>query len=163
MSHREEASGKTQDTLEKLCLSAGLGTPRGPPEELEEVSGVREVWASLLRLLPPHDPVPDQADEEDEEDEEEDELFITKNYSWDPAYLFLRKTKLLFLMWLPSEGRDKEQPARCLYDRSRRCSLRERCSGEEKEREDEGKEIKDVGEERKAGKRSQVYSVGKMY
>ncbi|KAI3358217.1 hypothetical protein L3Q82_003220 [Scortum barcoo] len=31
MSHREEASGKTQDTLEKLCLSAGLGTPRGPP------------------------------------------------------------------------------------------------------------------------------------
>ncbi|KAI3360859.1 hypothetical protein L3Q82_013083, partial [Scortum barcoo] len=52
MSHREEASGKTQDTLEKLCLSAGLGTPRGPLEELEEVSGVREVWASLLRLLP---------------------------------------------------------------------------------------------------------------
>ncbi|KAI3362615.1 hypothetical protein L3Q82_001628 [Scortum barcoo] len=52
MSHREEASGKTQDTLERLCLSAGLGTPRGPPEELEEVSGVREVWASLLRLLP---------------------------------------------------------------------------------------------------------------
>ncbi|KAK3537233.1 hypothetical protein QTP70_003994 [Hemibagrus guttatus] len=25
----------------------------GPPEELEEVSGEREVWASLLRLLPP--------------------------------------------------------------------------------------------------------------
>ncbi|KAI3357516.1 hypothetical protein L3Q82_015935 [Scortum barcoo] len=70
MSHREEASGKTQDTLERLCLSAGLGTPRGPPgRALEEVSGVREVWASLLRLLPPppHDPVPDQADEEDEE------------------------------------------------------------------------------------------------
>ncbi|KAI3359361.1 hypothetical protein L3Q82_002861 [Scortum barcoo] len=44
-----------------------------PPEELEEVSGVREVWASLLRLLlpPTHDPVPDQADEEDEEDEED--------------------------------------------------------------------------------------------
>ncbi|KAI3369582.1 hypothetical protein L3Q82_024487 [Scortum barcoo] len=53
MSHREEAPGKTQDTLERLCLSAGLGTPRGPLEELEEVSGVREVWASLLRLLPP--------------------------------------------------------------------------------------------------------------
>ncbi|KAI3360742.1 hypothetical protein L3Q82_012979 [Scortum barcoo] len=31
MSHREEASGKTQDTLERLCLSAGLGMPRGPP------------------------------------------------------------------------------------------------------------------------------------
>ncbi|XP_061592834.1 uncharacterized protein LOC133457505 [Cololabis saira] len=29
-----------------------------PPEELEEVSGVREVWASLLRLLPPR---PEQA------------------------------------------------------------------------------------------------------
>ncbi|KAI3369575.1 hypothetical protein L3Q82_024384 [Scortum barcoo] len=65
MSHREEAPGKTQDTLERLCLSAGLGTPQGvPPEELEEVSGVREVWASLLRLLPPCDPVPDQADED---------------------------------------------------------------------------------------------------
>ncbi|KAI3354637.1 hypothetical protein L3Q82_019141, partial [Scortum barcoo] len=23
--------GKTQDTLERLCLSAGLGMPRGPP------------------------------------------------------------------------------------------------------------------------------------
>ncbi|KAK3518508.1 hypothetical protein QTP70_001522 [Hemibagrus guttatus] len=30
MPHREEAPGKTQDTLERLCLSAGLGTPRGP-------------------------------------------------------------------------------------------------------------------------------------
>ncbi|KAK3527969.1 hypothetical protein QTP86_013084 [Hemibagrus guttatus] len=30
ISHREEAPGKTQDTLERLCLSAGLGTPRGP-------------------------------------------------------------------------------------------------------------------------------------
>ncbi|KAI3351626.1 hypothetical protein L3Q82_020238 [Scortum barcoo] len=27
----EEAPGKTQDTLEKLCLSAGLGTPQSPP------------------------------------------------------------------------------------------------------------------------------------
>ncbi|KAI3356008.1 hypothetical protein L3Q82_017276 [Scortum barcoo] len=35
-----------------------------PPEELEEVSGVREVWASLLRLLPPCDPALDQADED---------------------------------------------------------------------------------------------------
>ncbi|KAI3371791.1 hypothetical protein L3Q82_024345, partial [Scortum barcoo] len=47
---------------ETMSLSAGLGTPRGPPGgELEEVSGVREVWASLLRLLPLCDPVPDQA------------------------------------------------------------------------------------------------------
>ncbi|KAI3370214.1 hypothetical protein L3Q82_024997, partial [Scortum barcoo] len=40
---REEASGKIpgkiQDTLERLCLSAGLGTPQEVPlEELEEVS-----------------------------------------------------------------------------------------------------------------------------
>ncbi|TWW64297.1 hypothetical protein D4764_03G0013050 [Takifugu flavidus] len=47
-----EASGKTQDTLERLCLSTGLGTPGDPPDELEEVAGEREVWASLLRLLP---------------------------------------------------------------------------------------------------------------
>ena len=26
-----ETPGKTQDTLERLCLSAGLGMPRGPP------------------------------------------------------------------------------------------------------------------------------------
>ncbi|KAI3362039.1 hypothetical protein L3Q82_012378 [Scortum barcoo] len=58
MSHREEAPGKTQDTLERLCLSAGLGTPRVPPEELEEVSGVREVWASLLRLAASMTPGP---------------------------------------------------------------------------------------------------------
>ncbi|KAK3527334.1 hypothetical protein QTP86_021953 [Hemibagrus guttatus] len=30
MPHREQAPGKTQDTLERLCLSAGLGTPWGP-------------------------------------------------------------------------------------------------------------------------------------
>ncbi|KAI3372990.1 hypothetical protein L3Q82_023431 [Scortum barcoo] len=40
MSHREEAQGRPRDTLERLCLSAGLGTPRVPPEELEEVSGI---------------------------------------------------------------------------------------------------------------------------
>jgi len=52
MSHWEETPGKTQDTLERLCLSADLGTPRVPPEELEEVAGDRDVWASLLKLLP---------------------------------------------------------------------------------------------------------------
>ncbi|KAI3359219.1 hypothetical protein L3Q82_002740 [Scortum barcoo] len=46
MSHREEASGKTQDTLEKLCLSAGLGTPRGPPGR---AGG--SVWGAGLFLL----------------------------------------------------------------------------------------------------------------
>ncbi|MEQ2241298.1 hypothetical protein ILYODFUR_023960 [Ilyodon furcidens] len=30
-SHREEAQGTAQDTLEGLCLSAGLGTPWTPP------------------------------------------------------------------------------------------------------------------------------------
>ncbi|KAI3377398.1 hypothetical protein L3Q82_008588 [Scortum barcoo] len=41
VSHREEASGKTQDTLERLCLSTWPGNASGipPPEELEEVSG----------------------------------------------------------------------------------------------------------------------------
>ncbi|KAK3517255.1 hypothetical protein QTP70_001470 [Hemibagrus guttatus] len=32
---REEAPGKTQDTLERLCVSAGLGTPRGPSGRAE--------------------------------------------------------------------------------------------------------------------------------
>ncbi|KAI3355692.1 hypothetical protein L3Q82_004278 [Scortum barcoo] len=51
VSHREEASGKTQDTLERLCLSAGLGTPSGiPPEELEEVSGVLESCTAILAV-----------------------------------------------------------------------------------------------------------------
>ncbi|TWW53859.1 hypothetical protein D4764_0097120, partial [Takifugu flavidus] len=48
-----ETPGETQDTLERLCLSTGLGTLGIPPDELEEVAGEREVWASLLRLLPP--------------------------------------------------------------------------------------------------------------
>ncbi|KAI3376669.1 hypothetical protein L3Q82_017089 [Scortum barcoo] len=62
MSHREEASGKTQRTRWRDYVSRlAWERPRVPPEELEEVSGVREVWASLLRLLPPCDPVPDQA------------------------------------------------------------------------------------------------------
>lgn len=43
MSHWEEASGKTPDMLEGLRLSADLGTP----EELEEMSGEREVWGCL--------------------------------------------------------------------------------------------------------------------
>ncbi|MED6261101.1 hypothetical protein ATANTOWER_000899 [Ataeniobius toweri] len=33
-SHLEKAQGKAQDTLEGLCLSAGLGTPRAPPQVL---------------------------------------------------------------------------------------------------------------------------------
>lgn len=50
MSHQEETSRKTQDTLEGQCISVVLGV------QLEEVTGFREVWLSLLRLLTlPHD------------------------------------------------------------------------------------------------------------
>ncbi|KAI3358336.1 hypothetical protein L3Q82_014777 [Scortum barcoo] len=53
MSHREEALGEgpghTGDYVSRLAWER----LRIPQEELEEVSGVREVWASLLRLLPP--------------------------------------------------------------------------------------------------------------
>ncbi|MEQ2230347.1 hypothetical protein ILYODFUR_028316 [Ilyodon furcidens] len=35
MSHWEEAQGTAQDTLEGLCLSAGLGTPWAPPQGAE--------------------------------------------------------------------------------------------------------------------------------
>ncbi|KAI3361546.1 hypothetical protein L3Q82_013691 [Scortum barcoo] len=67
VSHREEASGKTQDTLERLCLStAGLGTPRDPPGRAGgSVSGVREKSGHLCSDCCLHDPVPvpDQADE----------------------------------------------------------------------------------------------------
>ncbi|KAI3353229.1 hypothetical protein L3Q82_019264 [Scortum barcoo] len=46
--------GKTQDTLERLCLSAGLGTPRGPPGRAGgSVWGEGSLGISLLRLLPP--------------------------------------------------------------------------------------------------------------
>ena len=51
-SHWEEAPGKTQDTLEGLSRLA-WECLRVPQEELVEVAGEREVWASLLRLLPP--------------------------------------------------------------------------------------------------------------
>ena len=43
---------KTQDTLQGLCFSAGPGTPRESPGQLDKVAGEREVWTSLLRLLP---------------------------------------------------------------------------------------------------------------
>ncbi|KAI3354015.1 hypothetical protein L3Q82_018573 [Scortum barcoo] len=60
---REEASGKTQDTLRDYVSRLAWERLSGiPPEELEEVSGVREVWASLLRLLPPR---PGQAEKDE--------------------------------------------------------------------------------------------------
>lgn len=48
MSHQSETERKTQDTLQGLWLSAGLGTPWVPLNELEEVTGP-EV---CLRLTP---------------------------------------------------------------------------------------------------------------
>lgn len=42
---------QTQDSLDRLYLSAGLGTTRCTPEGAG--GGVREAWPSLLRLLPP--------------------------------------------------------------------------------------------------------------
>lgn len=52
MSHWEEAPRKTQDTL-KDCVAQLAWEHVGIPfEDLKEVSGEREVCASLLRLLP---------------------------------------------------------------------------------------------------------------
>lgn len=39
--------------LERVRLSAGLGTPQDAPEELDEVCGEGEVWGPLPRLQPP--------------------------------------------------------------------------------------------------------------
>ncbi|KAI3377170.1 hypothetical protein L3Q82_009082 [Scortum barcoo] len=49
-----EDPGHAGETMSLELAWERLGIPL---EELEEVSGVREVWASLLRLLPPR---PDQ-------------------------------------------------------------------------------------------------------
>ena len=46
-------AGRPRTRWRDKCLSAGLGTPEIPLEELDEGPGEREVWASLLRLLPP--------------------------------------------------------------------------------------------------------------
>lgn len=61
MSHQEETSSKTQDTLEGLCLLAVLGTPWGPTRGAGEA---REVKKSLLGLLPPPDPTPNKRAED---------------------------------------------------------------------------------------------------
>ena len=55
MSDWEKTTRQTQDMLERLHLLAGLGAPRLGvfSEELVEVAGGRDVWASLLKLLPP--------------------------------------------------------------------------------------------------------------
>ncbi|KAI3355109.1 hypothetical protein L3Q82_017979 [Scortum barcoo] len=49
----EEASGRPRTRWRNYVSRLAWERLGFPPEELEEVSGVREVWASLLRLLPP--------------------------------------------------------------------------------------------------------------
>lgn len=51
MSHSGEASGKSHDIREGLSPS-WPGKALGFPQELDEVTGERKVWTSLLRLLP---------------------------------------------------------------------------------------------------------------
>lgn len=49
LSNWEETPGKTQVTLERLCVLAGLGMNKcSLLEELEQVAGEREVWVSQL-------------------------------------------------------------------------------------------------------------------
>ncbi|KAK5601522.1 hypothetical protein CRENBAI_024564 [Crenichthys baileyi] len=62
-SHREEAQGTAQDTLEGLCLSAGLGTPWAPPG-----GAGGGVWGEgPLGVCCPRDPVPDKAEDDEYE------------------------------------------------------------------------------------------------
>lgn len=51
---QEEAQRKIQDTVERpsMCLGWPGNTSGSSLAELEEVSEEKEVWASLLRLLP---------------------------------------------------------------------------------------------------------------
>lgn len=50
----DEGLWQTQDSVERLYLSAAFVMAQCPPNELEEVARVRLDYASLLRLLP-HD------------------------------------------------------------------------------------------------------------
>ena len=49
----EETLGQTEDTLERLYLSTGLGTSRCPTGRVGGLAGERSVWMSLLKLLHP--------------------------------------------------------------------------------------------------------------
>ncbi|KAI3354759.1 hypothetical protein L3Q82_004585 [Scortum barcoo] len=74
MSHREKAPWKTQDTLERLCLSAGLGTPLGSP---------RKSWRKCLGAV-------------DDDDKDEDSALpeSSANFQDNPSlapYLFVGK------------------------------------------------------------------------
>lgn len=47
------AWGSLSDTFDRLYLSADLGTPRIPQQELVEVPGNKGHWSLLMALLPP--------------------------------------------------------------------------------------------------------------
>ena len=48
----EETPGQTKDMLERLHLSAGLGMSRCPPGGVGGSGWERNIWISILRLLP---------------------------------------------------------------------------------------------------------------
>ncbi|KAI3368016.1 hypothetical protein L3Q82_026839, partial [Scortum barcoo] len=48
--------GKTQDTLERLCLSAGLGTPQGPPRRAVGSLWARQQIWGCVTVPPASDP-----------------------------------------------------------------------------------------------------------
>ena len=50
--HPGGSSGQTEDTLDRFYLSASSGTSRCPLEELVEVAEERNIWISLLKVLP---------------------------------------------------------------------------------------------------------------
>jgi len=52
-SNWEETAGQTQNPLEGLYISSGLGTSQDPQEEPESVAGEKEAWGALLSRLPP--------------------------------------------------------------------------------------------------------------
>ena len=50
--YSSQTPGWTQNPLQGLCISSGLGTPRGPPGGAGSGAGERDVWNTLLSLLP---------------------------------------------------------------------------------------------------------------
>lgn len=48
----EETPGQTQNLLEELYISSGLGLPRDPPRGAGKFCCDKEIWNTLLSLLP---------------------------------------------------------------------------------------------------------------
>lgn len=53
MTSWDETPGLTQDMLQGLQFTAIPGMPWDSPEELLELEGDRDAWASSLQLMPP--------------------------------------------------------------------------------------------------------------